>query len=54
LGFPPFLGGPFRYVDAKGAKAIVGKMTQLEKEIGDRFKPAELLVKQAGNGKKFY
>ncbi|MEQ8810633.1 MAG: 3-hydroxyacyl-CoA dehydrogenase NAD-binding domain-containing protein [Imperialibacter sp.] len=54
LGFPPFLGGPFRYVDVKGAKTIVEKMTQLEKEIGARFKPAGMLVEQAEKGKTFY
>lgn len=54
LGFPPFLGGPFRFIDAKGAKAIVQKMTGLQHEIGDRFKPAQLLTDHAETGKKFY
>lgn len=54
LGFPPFLGGPFRYVDAIGTTAIVDKMRSLEKELGSRFKPAALLEDMAAKGKKFY
>jgi 3-hydroxyacyl-CoA dehydrogenase len=54
LGFPPFLGGPFRYIDALSATAIVEKMRSLEKELGNRFKPADLLEDMAAKGKKFY
>lgn len=54
LGFPPFLGGPFRYVDSIGAKAIVENLTRLEKEFGERFKPASLLTDMAEKESKFY
>jgi len=54
LGFPPFLGGPFRYVDSQGVENIVNKLTQLEKKHGERFKPAKLLVDMAKDNKKFY
>lgn len=54
LGFPPFLGGPFRYIDREGASAIVERMEILQRELGDRFKPAGLLQEIAETGSKFY
>jgi 3-hydroxyacyl-CoA dehydrogenase len=43
LGFPPFRGGPFRYVDACGAADVVARLEALEAQHGPRFKPAERL-----------
>ncbi|MEX1268024.1 MAG: fatty acid oxidation complex subunit alpha FadJ [Balneolaceae bacterium] len=54
LGFPPFLGGPFRYIDREGAASIVERMEILQKELGERFKPAELLKEHARKGTAFY
>ena len=54
IGFPPFLGGPFRYVDSLGAKEIVERLELLEKAHGPRFKPAQLLLDKADNGSTFY
>ena len=54
LGFPPFLGGPFRYVDSQGAASIVKRMNELEKQFGERFKPAQRLVDMAASNKTFY
>lgn len=54
LGFPPFLGGPFRYVDREGASVIVERLEILQSELGDRFKPADLLEKHAETGHTFY
>lgn len=54
LGFPPFRGGPFRYMDTVGLKESVAKLEQLVEQYGDRFKPADILVKMAKNGERFY
>ena len=47
LGFPPFTGGPFRFVDKLGAKAVVEKLEAFEKRYGERFAPAPLLKDMA-------
>jgi 3-hydroxyacyl-CoA dehydrogenase/enoyl-CoA hydratase/3-hydroxybutyryl-CoA epimerase len=54
LGFPPFRGGPFRYVDGVGAGAIVKIMEGLAAKYGKRFTPAAMLREMATKGKKFY
>lgn len=54
LGFPPFRGGPFRYVDSMGAGEIVERLRYLAGEFGGRFEPARLLVEQAGSNRSFY
>ena len=46
LGFPPFLGGPFRWIDSVGADVVVQKMEYYEKSCGERFKSAPLLVEK--------
>ena len=53
LGFPPFRGGPFFYVDRAGAKDIVGRMDRLADAYGSRFEPAAILRDQAAAGGKF-
>ena len=54
LGFPPFTGGPFRYIDLKGAQWVVDKLSEFEEKLGPRFKPAEILNEYARDNKKFY
>ncbi len=54
LGFPPFRGGPFRYIDALGAAEIVRLMEKWQTDHGDRFRPAELLMDYARNDGKFF
>lgn len=54
LGFPPFLGGPFRYIDYLGAEEVILKMEELETQYGSRFSPADILREYAENGNKFY
>lgn len=54
LGFPPFLGGPFRYVDQLGAQSIVDDLQRFSDEFGERFIPCPLLVDMAKANKTFY
>ncbi|TDR16828.1 3-hydroxyacyl-CoA dehydrogenase NAD-binding domain-containing protein [Marinicella litoralis] len=53
LGFPPFTGGPFSYIDANGADQIVSTLSELEATHGTRFTPAKLLLKHAKNNQAF-
>ena len=54
IGFPPFLGGPFRYLDSLGVQNVVNKLTQLSETVDQKFAPAEILVKMASDQKTFY
>ncbi|XP_063239413.1 trifunctional enzyme subunit alpha, mitochondrial [Bacillus rossius redtenbacheri] len=55
LGFPPFTGGPFRWVDVFGARRLVGKMEAYQGAYGEPFQPCELLRAHAGDpSKRFY
>ncbi len=54
LGFPPFLGGPFRYIDAEGAEDIVTRLKFFQEKHGNRFAPASLLEDYAKKDKTFY
>lgn len=54
IGFPPFRGGPFRYVDSVGADRIVQRLEELNARFEPRFAPAELLVDMARGRRTFY
>jgi 3-hydroxyacyl-CoA dehydrogenase/enoyl-CoA hydratase/3-hydroxybutyryl-CoA epimerase len=54
LGFPPFRGGPFRYMDSLGAGEVVRRLRAFEDRLGKRFKPAQILVDMAQKGESFY
>jgi 3-hydroxyacyl-CoA dehydrogenase/enoyl-CoA hydratase/3-hydroxybutyryl-CoA epimerase len=54
LGFPPFRGGPFRYVDARGASRVLDDLDQLNQRFPGRFAPSELLVEHARAQQRFY
>ena len=54
LGFPPFTGGPFRYLDHVGIQTTVDKLNEFTEKFGSRFKPANILVEYVKEGKRFY
>ncbi|MBY8060487.1 fatty acid oxidation complex subunit alpha FadJ [Vibrio fluvialis] len=54
IGFPPFLGGPFRYMDHIGIKKLVELMNQHAEKFGDRFAPCDGLLTRAGLDEHFY
>lgn len=54
LGFPPFLGGPFRYIDSEGTATVVNRLEKFEREYGPRFKAAKILTEHAESGDTFH
>jgi len=53
IGFPPFLGGPFFYLDEQGAGNVLERLEKLEAKHGVRFAPAPLLRDHAEEGRGF-
>jgi 3-hydroxyacyl-CoA dehydrogenase/enoyl-CoA hydratase/3-hydroxybutyryl-CoA epimerase len=49
FGFPPFRGGPFRYMDQVGLSELVQQMEELNHRFPGRFEPADILVHMARN-----
>ncbi len=54
LGFPPFRGGPFRFIDTLGASEVVGRLEHYRGAHGPRFEPAPMLIALAREGRRFY
>ncbi len=54
IGFPPFLGGPLRYIDNIGAKSLVVQLTKWSKQYGERYAPCDALVAMAEKGTHYY
>lgn len=54
LGFPPFLGGPFRYMDSQGLPKILSLMEKLAETKGPRFTPAQIIRERNANNQRFY
>jgi 3-hydroxyacyl-CoA dehydrogenase/enoyl-CoA hydratase/3-hydroxybutyryl-CoA epimerase len=54
IGFPPFLGGPLRYIDKIGAKSLVAQLTQWASQHGERYAPCDALVAMAENSTTYY
>jgi 3-hydroxyacyl-CoA dehydrogenase / enoyl-CoA hydratase / 3-hydroxybutyryl-CoA epimerase len=54
IGYPPFRGGPFRWLDAQGAASVVAELRALDARFPGRFTPASGLVSMATDGRRFY
>jgi 3-hydroxyacyl-CoA dehydrogenase/enoyl-CoA hydratase/3-hydroxybutyryl-CoA epimerase len=54
IGFPPFLGGPFRYIDTLGVTNLVATLRQLQAAHGERFAPCQRLLTMAEQNSRFY
>ena len=54
IGFAPFKGGPFRYLDAVGVSQYVDRMNGFADTLGEQFAPCQLLKDYADAGKKFH
>jgi 3-hydroxyacyl-CoA dehydrogenase/enoyl-CoA hydratase/3-hydroxybutyryl-CoA epimerase len=54
IGYPPFRGGPFRWLDVQGIASVVEQLRVLDARFPGRFTPAPLLVSMAAEGRRFY
>lgn len=54
IGFPPFLAGPFSYMDKMGIDEVVRLLTHYQSIHGDRFAPSSLLLEMNESNKTFY
>jgi len=54
IGFPPFLGGPLRYIDKIGAQSLVAQLSQWAQQHGERYAPCEALVAMAEKSESYY
>jgi 3-hydroxyacyl-CoA dehydrogenase/enoyl-CoA hydratase/3-hydroxybutyryl-CoA epimerase len=54
IGFPSFLGGPFKFIDNLGIENTIKKLEFLSSKHDQLFIPSNLLQDYLGQGKKFY
>ncbi|MEO8880173.1 MAG: fatty acid oxidation complex subunit alpha FadJ [Gemmatimonadaceae bacterium] len=54
IGFPPFRGGPFRYLDTLGIPTVIRALEVLDGRFSPRFRPAQILRDMAASGAHFY
>lgn len=54
IGFPPFLGGPLRYIDSIGASTLVAQLTSWAQQHGERYTPCDALISMAEKDACYY
>jgi 3-hydroxyacyl-CoA dehydrogenase/enoyl-CoA hydratase/3-hydroxybutyryl-CoA epimerase len=54
IGFRPFTGGPFRYIDQVGAANILKQLDAHRNTFGERFRACDMLIEYAKSNKTFY
>ncbi|KAM3722131.1 Trifunctional enzyme subunit alpha [Dirofilaria immitis] len=55
IGFPPFWGGPFRFIDMYGADKLISNMLRYAEAYSpEQFKPAQIIQDHAKQNIKFY
>ena len=55
LGYPPFLGGPFQFMDTAGLAQVCSKLQELADSGLTRFTPCDLINKLSKEeGATFY
>ena len=54
FGFPPFRGGPLRYLDDLGADRVYADLQRLAERLGARFATCDVIVEQARARTRFY
>ena len=54
IGFPPFRGGPFRYMDSLGIATVVEQLDELNQRFPGRFEAADILRDLARTNGRFY
>jgi enoyl-CoA hydratase/long-chain 3-hydroxyacyl-CoA dehydrogenase len=54
VGFPPFMGGPFRMIDRIGVPQYVDMMLKYRDQNGEQFQPCQLLLDYAKANKRFH
>jgi 3-hydroxyacyl-CoA dehydrogenase/enoyl-CoA hydratase/3-hydroxybutyryl-CoA epimerase len=54
VGFPPFRGGPLRYLDEVGADKALETLEELAEKYGDRFAPCPRISQMATDNMRFH
>lgn len=54
IGFPPFRGGPFRYMDDLGIESLVSRLEHYASAYSEKYTPADILISMRDDKKSFY